>query len=401
MTRHSGRLALSVLLAATALLGMVSLASGAGLTPRATSAGGSAGGWAVQTSGTGQALFAVACLSAQRCMAVGAGGTIVATTNGGKTWRSQSNPLAGTSTVLYRIACVANSTCYVIGRPNIILVTHNSGASWSVHRITLAGLGPELIDATCVGAQVASLRGRPALCRLGLLDLACPSASMCLVAGTRHVPARIGVLAPVVFLTADGGTTWTRQHIPTTIPCQGDCTPSNARVPYPLEWIDCGPGAQCRAGGATFLGSHPGWATLVIRTASPGAPWTSLKPITNAGFGPAPDSAVCPTALRCYGVWTTSPFQSGNEIWLSTDGGWIWQGMSSGSTRLRNAITCAAATTCYSVGNRGTITASSNGLPFLAQISHTSQDLYGVTCVALRMCVAVGNAGTIVARKNA
>lgn len=399
-SRHLPVLAGLVLLAGVALLNMVVFSSMgstadaaiAAMAPAAT------GAWTAQASGTKQALFAVACADSHHCTAVGAAGTIVGTSNGGRTWRPDPNPLAGTSTILYRIACVGSVSCYVIGRPNIILVTHNGGVTWNLHRLASPGLGPALTDQTCMSGQAGSLRGRLALCRLGLLDLACPSATTCLAVGTRHVQARIGDLAPVVFLTTDGGSTWVRQRIPSTIPCEGDCTPSNARVPYPLTWITCGPGSLCRAGGSTFIGSHEGYASLVISAGSPGASWMPLEQIGKAGYGPAPDSAVCPTATRCYGVWTTSPFQPGNQIWLSTDGGWLWQGMSSGSGRLQNAIACAGATTCYSVGNQGTITASKNGGPFHPDRSGTSHDLYGITCVDPQTCFAAGNKGTIVAR---
>lgn len=73
--------------------------------------------WKAQASGTQQPLFAVSCIDAARCKAVGARGTVRYTKNGGATWRAQNNPLAGSSTTLYRIACIAPSTCYVIGRP--------------------------------------------------------------------------------------------------------------------------------------------------------------------------------------------------------------------------------------------------------------------------------------------
>jgi photosystem II stability/assembly factor-like uncharacterized protein len=403
MRHHVVHFALTVLLAAAALLGTALSASSAGVAGGSTvsTPSGVTGAWEAQSSRTQQALFGVACFDARRCKAVGAGGTVLYTKNGGRTWRPQSTPLTGTSTILYRIACLGHSTCYVIGRPNIILVTHNGGVSWSVHHIPLSGSGSALTDAACVSAQTYDIRVRLALCRLGLLDLACLRVSTCFVVATVHVQAQFGDLGPALFLTTDGGVTWTSQSIPTTAPCEGDCGPAGVRVPYPLEWITCGPGSLCRAGGSTFIGSHEGYATLVIAARKPGAPWTPLQQsYTNGAVYPAPDSAVCPTATRCSGVWTTSPFQPGNEIWLSTDGGWTWQGMSSGSPKLRNAITCPAATTCYSVGNQGTITASSNGGPFLAQPSHTSHDLYGVTCVDVQTCVAVGNKGTIVSHKT-
>jgi len=358
----------------------------------ASTTGAAAATWKAQSSGTAQALFAVSCFDARRCKAVGAGGTLRYTKDGGRSWHAQKNPLAGTSTILYRIACVGRSTCYIIGRPNTILVTHDGGVTWAVHRIPLAGTGPELTDPACVGAQTFEIRGRPALCRLGLLDLACVSASTCYVVASVKVQSQFGDLGPALFLTTDGGSTWTNQHVTATSPCEGDCGPAGVRVPYPLEWISCGPGSLCRAGGSTFIGSHEGYATLIIAATRPGAFWAPV------GAGTAPNSAVCPTVLRCYGVWTTSPFDPGNQIWLSTDGGGAWGGIRSGSPKLRNAIACPGAKTCYSVGNQGTITASVNGSPFAAQQSGTSHDLYGITCVDLSRCFAVGNKGTIVAR---
>ena len=80
------------------------------------------GAWRAESSGTRQRLYAVACLSALRCEAVGAAGTILSTGDGGATWRAQASPLRGSPAILYRIACVAPSSCYVIARPDTILV---------------------------------------------------------------------------------------------------------------------------------------------------------------------------------------------------------------------------------------------------------------------------------------
>jgi photosystem II stability/assembly factor-like uncharacterized protein len=332
----------------------------------------------------------VSCFDPLRCKAVGAGGTIRYTKNGGATWRSQTHPLARSSTILYRIACVGVSTCYVIGRPNRVLVTHDGGVTWSTHQIPLQGLGPGLTDPDCVSGQEADLRGRLALCRLGLLDLACISASTCYVVATPSA----------VFLTTDGGSTWSRQRIPATEPCVGPCGhPPAPGKPYPLEWISCRSGLPCRAGGSVFIDPRAGYASLVIEASKPGALWTPVRNLFP--YASAPESAVCTTITRCYGVWTTSPFAPANEIWLSTDGGANWAGQSSGSPKIRNAITCPGVRTCYSVGNQGTITASINGGPFAAQRSGTYHDLYGITCVDVNACFAVGNKGTIVALKKA
>jgi photosystem II stability/assembly factor-like uncharacterized protein len=116
-----------VRLCAVALL-LVGCVSLVGVPARAAS-----GVWRVEHSGTGKSLYAVACLSAPRCEAVGAAGTILATADGGRTWRAQPNALRGSDRILYRIACVAPSSCYVVARPDTILVTHNGGATWSRH----------------------------------------------------------------------------------------------------------------------------------------------------------------------------------------------------------------------------------------------------------------------------
>lgn len=355
--------------------------------------------WAAQSSGTSQALFAVSCFDASRCKAVGAGGTLLYTKNGGATWRIQNNPLTGSSSTLYRIDCVGQSTCYVIGRPNIILVTHNGGVTWSTHRLSVPGVGADLTSSACVASQSGDLRGRLALCRLGLLDVACISASTCYVVATGRIQGPAGGLTSAVFLTSDGGSTWIKQLIPATEPCIGPCGhPPPPENPYPLEWITCRPGLPCRAGGSVWIDARTGNASLVIETSKPGAAWTPVRNLFP--YSSARDSAVCTTITRCYSVWTTDPFDPGNGIWLSVDGGANWNDLKSGSQRMRNAISCPGARTCYSVGNQGSITASTSGGPFVAQQSRTSHDLYGVTCIDANTCFAVGNKGTIVARRK-
>jgi hypothetical protein len=340
----------------------------------------------------------VSCFDALRCKAVGAGGTLLYTKNGGRTWRPQLNPLSGSSKILYRIACVGRSTCYVIGRPDTILVTHTGGVSWKERRIPLPGVDGDLTDPACVSGQDGDLRGRPALCRLGLLDLACINATTCYAAATVRTQEQLEDLAPAIFLTTDGGSTWKKQAIPPRAPCRGDCPPG-VGVTYPLEWVSCGPGQLCRAGGSTFISSNEGYATLTIGADLPGNTWTPVGDRSEAAVWPSPNSAVCTTQTRCYGVWTTSPFAPGNAIYVSADGGLSWNPVSSGSPKLRNAIACPGPTTCYSVGNQGSITASMNGGGFANQRSPTSRDLYGVTCVDPRTCFAAGNKGTLIARR--
>ena len=152
-------------------------------TPVTGSAQAGSGTWRTENSGTRQRLYDVACLSALRCEAVGAAGTIVATADGGRTWRAQANPLRGSSTPLYAIACAAPGSCYVIARPDAILVTHDGGAVLEQPCAARRRVrrGPHRPGVPC---RLYADRGRPALCRLGLLDIACVSARVCYAVAT-------------------------------------------------------------------------------------------------------------------------------------------------------------------------------------------------------------------------
>lgn len=152
--------------------------------------------WAKQTSGTAQPLFDVSCFTAMRCKAVGSAGTILYTRDGGSTWRGQSNPLVGSATSLSRIECVAPRSCYAIGPPSTVLVTHDGGATWTSH--TLPVVVSSSIITNCINASTYPMRGRVNLCRSGLTDVSCTSATTCYLTANPNA----------VFRTTDGGASW-------------------------------------------------------------------------------------------------------------------------------------------------------------------------------------------------
>ena len=92
------------------------------------------GTWGSQISGTGQNLNGIACPGTTTCFAVGANGTIVATTNGGSTsWTVQGSGI--TTNSLNGIACLSTTNCYAVGAtggggsPGTILNTID-GSTW-------------------------------------------------------------------------------------------------------------------------------------------------------------------------------------------------------------------------------------------------------------------------------
>jgi Photosynthesis system II assembly factor YCF48 len=393
--------------AAMVLAGCGSSPASATRSPSVTaSSGAGAGAWRAEHSGTSQRLYDMACLSALRCEAVGAAGTIVATTNGGRTWRAQANPLRGSSTPLYAIACVAPSTCYVIARPDTILVTHNGGATWSRHVLPVGVSGPDLTDQACLPAYTP-IAGRPALCRLGLLDIACVSAGVCYATSAAPsaydvtpIPKKPHAAPSSIWLTRDGGAKWTRQAIPPGVACNGDC--QSGLYGYPLEWVTCLSSGLCRAGGGTVLGcGHCGFAYAVLVTHGPGHPWACAQSAATC-TAVAPDAADCPGSANCYGVQSTNPFggpNGGVNVFRSSDGGADWAQLGPGqgwSGSVLNDIACQAALTCYLAGSGGSIARIANGTRLTAQRTPVHSNLYGIACTAAT-CYAVGDNGTILA----
>src|SRR5579862_5224094 len=210
-------------------------------------------------------LYDVGCLSASHCFAVGAAGTLLATTNGGGTWHREASPAGAVP--LYRIACVPPASCYVIARPATILVTHDAGVQWTARMLPVHV--PGLALAGCVVGDASNPQGEVP-CRLGLLDISCPSALTCYAVATApggwntNTLSRRAGPGSSLWLTRNGGATWTSQTIPRGVVCNGDC--SSTPYGYPLEWVSCAPSGPCWAGGNQLIGSHEGFAAAWLMT---------------------------------------------------------------------------------------------------------------------------------------
>jgi photosystem II stability/assembly factor-like uncharacterized protein len=371
------------------------------------SCGGNLGGnqaihsvWRTQTSGTNQRLDDVACLSTMRCEAVGQDGTIIATTDGGATWRAQGNPMQGSPTELYRVTCMPPSSCYVIARPDTILVTHDGGSSWSSHVLRVGVKGSTLTDSACL-ANYTTIGGRPSLCRLGLLDIGCVSADVCYAIATEPPAYNDQPRSPTapaadsIWMTDDGGSSWAPQVVPLGVACDGDC--AGGLYGYPLTWVSCLSGGLCRAGGGHVLGcGHCGFAYAVLVMRGTDMTWTC------AGAAPgctslAPDAGDCAASTICYGVQSTNPFGPETTVVRSTDGGARWVQIGPSSASVLNDIACRTAQTCYVAGSRGTIAQITDGTIAATQTVPTTSDVLGIDCVGTATCFAVGDEGTIVA----
>jgi photosystem II stability/assembly factor-like uncharacterized protein len=84
--------------------------------------------WTQQTSGVVTNLYDVFFSDSTHGWAVGAAGTIIATTNGGTTWATQTS---GVSTDLNAVYFISNTNGWAVGDSGVILVTTNGGGTWT------------------------------------------------------------------------------------------------------------------------------------------------------------------------------------------------------------------------------------------------------------------------------
>jgi photosynthesis system II assembly factor YCF48-like protein len=385
------RMTLAVLAAAAAVAGCATAAPAASTpAPPAPAAPHAEGG------GTTSNLYDIGCLTSSHCFAVGDAGTLLATTDGGRAWHREASP-AGVAAPLYRIACAAPASCYVIARPGTILVTHDAGAHWTARALPVHV--PALALTGCVVGDASNPQGEVP-CRLGLLDISCPSALTCYAVATGPGGWSTNLLSPgagpgsSLWLTQNGGVTWTSQPIPRGVVCNGDC--SSTPYGYPLEWVSCAPSGPCWAGGNQLIGSHEGFAAAWLMTQAPGGSWR-LEPGCPPGTcsEPVTDVGACPTSTGCYAVNNSSPFGDGSNVSSYTATGQNGPGVTVPNGLVINDIACPAARTCYTVGAAGTILLTTNGTRFTPLKTSVRENLNGITCVTASDCYAVGSAGTI------
>jgi hypothetical protein len=197
-----------------------------------------------------------------------------------------------------------------------------------------------------------------------------------------------------LWLTRDGGATWTRQPIPPGVVCDGDC--GSELYGYPLEWVSCSPSGPCWAGGNQLVGSHEGFAAGWLVTPAPGGSWR-LEPGCPPGICPEPvtDVAACPTSTGCYAVNNSSPFGEGSTVSIYTAAGHLGPSVTMPAGLVINDIACPAAHTCYTAGAGGAILRTTNGTRFTPVKTTARENLDGITCITASACYAVGAAGTI------
>ena len=368
--------------------------------------------WTAQTStDTANNLFGVSCATGTTtCVAVGAGGTVLQTTDLAD-WTAMTS---GTAKVMTGVTCLSSTNCVATGQTGTIDVL--SGSTWTPSTSTFAASG-FLASVTCLSATdcfavghngvtvnfdstnvAGSLTQQAGGGYTGTLDaLSCTSVTTCIAVGA----------SGTIVATTNGGQTWLPQTSGSTATLDGiSCSGSNCIVGGSAGTI-----LVTSNGGSTWAASTPLGASptieavscsgsnceavatsgLVIGTTNGGTSWTAQTPALS--FTPTQAATITTTLTAAgSGIPTTGTVPAVNattgQVWI--DGG-----------------TAALTTTPYTF--TGTFTATATGTTTLTFSTANAANIFpgmsvtgaGITGSVLVQGVASGvvtlvaNGGTI------
>lgn len=238
--------------------------------------------------------------------AVGAFGTIVRTTDGGRTWLSQASK---TTQQIYDVDFVDHRVGWTVGRSGLVLHTEDGGETWTPQT---AGVDRHLFAVDFVdrdfgvvvgdwGAILVTTDGGKTWENHTLEeDVVLNDVSM--VDRTHGwIAGEVGT----VLATQDGGRTWTRQQT----------------------------GVDKTFFGVNFVDAQQGWVVgidaLILHTADGGQSWkvlhgsTEIRELEQVGFGMAYENPSL-YAIQMIGTFGVAVGEIG-AVFVSTDGGRTWQ----------------------------------------------------------------------------
>ena len=306
---------------------------------------GAQGVWRAQSSNTDATLNDVVFADSNRGWAVGVGGAVLHTSDGGSTWEQQDS---GTDVTLLKASFVSPEEGWAVGKLGVVIHTRDGGKTWE-RQAADTTLGLNLIGVSFVDAQngwVMTERGS------------------------------------VILKTEDGGKTWVRQFLNNT-GLRSDLAFVDARQGWAvfaggslLHTAEGGETWAHQAGvnevqlgttGAFFLDENIGWISgwrgkrqgirsgvqflrfltdgMVARTTDGGATWTRHDSDTGHTLM---DVAFVDT-LR---GWAVGAF---GTIVSSSDGGITWTPWPSGTEAGLKAVAFADGNNGWAVGEDGTI----------------------------------------------
>ncbi len=314
----------------------------------------------------GNVLNSVYAIDKDTVYGVASNGTIIKTTNGGRTWQVTPN-VAGVTEALYAIRFSSNSIGWVVGEFGRILKTTDAGRTWFIQYAptTMDLFGMEFISSTTgwiIGTQgiifkttnggdswIPQNSGITAT----LYGIYFQNSTTCWVVGTDGK----------IISSTDGGTTWLSK------------TSGTIQNLYSIQFI------------SPSLGYAVGAFGLIIRSTNGGETW--LPQASGVDFSLY--GLQFPTALIGY---ATGSFGS---MIKTTNGGYSWFVQSSRTYNDLYGIHFASSTTGWAVGDYGTIlNTTDGGTNWTHQSNGVKNLLNGISFSSPSHGVAVGEEGTII-----
>lgn len=269
------------------------------------------GTWTTPSTAVPQTLFDVSCAGGGHCVAVG--GTILWTSDGGRSWAS-GKP-AGRHNML-RVSCPSPTVCFAANNWGEVIKTVDGGQTWSMlstlDDISIFDIScaTTLNCATANGFQTdnGGISWRHAS-SLGAVNIECPASNVCYAAAERNTQGAILV---------NRGDGWSTETV----------------TPRFLDAISCSDADTCLAvgGGA--------WGTDILRIAK-GQTWRVQRLTTKAQ---TLFDVGCLTIDSCVVVDGTA------DVLGTTDHGQTWNVQATGLHGYLYGISCSSGDFCIAVG---------------------------------------------------
>ncbi|MFH1632270.1 MAG: YCF48-related protein [bacterium] len=168
--------------------------------------------WTARASGTTYTLFDVDMLTTSFGMAVGESGTVLTTSDGGVTWTARTS---GTSYNLLGVYVVSSGTAWAVGDSGRIIKTTNGGISWSPYS---GSTSKSLQDVNFISALVGYIVGESGTIIKTTDGGANWNAVSVTGLGTEDIysfealtSSILGFVGDdILFISEDGGSTWTK-----------------------------------------------------------------------------------------------------------------------------------------------------------------------------------------------
>jgi len=297
-------------------------------------------GWFALNSGTGNNLHGVDFMTTDYVIAVGDGGTILLTTDGGSTWDVIPS---GTTQNLISISIINNSTAVIAGEGGLLLRTTSGGNSWETVNSNVTdnllsvsfngangiagGTSQTIIYSTDAGQTW--LTSQTGFFGGGFYGVQMFDANNAFVAGDNSI------FGPLFGKSTDGGQNWDFTSFYLN---------NNEGRLYATHFFDLNNGITAAA---VFTGEG-----AISMTSDGGTDWTTLPFFNNALY-----SIYFPASQSLIGYTVGAA----GTILKTTDGGSEWTSQQSGTPNTLSGVVFADELIGYAVGDGGTILKTNTG----------------------------------------